>query len=294
MRWALPALALIAACAGASDKDKNAAAAPHPALWKLSDADTNIYLFGTIHVLPDNYKWRTPAFDKAAGASQELVLEVADLDDDAKSADAFMRLATSPNLPPIIDRVPADKRAGLQSLVAKAGVPSPVLDRFESWAVAVTLSAGMLKALNVSPESGVERQLLANFRAAKKPVVGLETIEQQLTLFDTLAEPTQRAFLISMVDESGDARAEYEKMLTAWSSGNQGGIAISFDDELALTPELTDALLRKRNANWTAWIAERMKQPGTIMIAVGAGHLAGSESVQAMLAERGLKVSRLQ
>src|ERR1051325_6430804 len=60
-----------------------AAAAPpaHPALWSVSDADTTIYLFGTIHLLPENYKWRTAKFDQAVAGSQQLVIEtIIDLD----------------------------------------------------------------------------------------------------------------------------------------------------------------------------------------------------------------------
>lgn len=293
MRWALPIVALIASCGGAADKHK-AAPAAHPALWKLSDADTTIYLFGTIHVLPDGLKWRTPRFDRAAASAQELVLEVNDLDDQAKTAETFMKLGISPNLPPALERVPAEKRAGLQALIDKSGVPLFVLDRLETWAIAVTLASGVLKELKLNPDNGVEKQLSAGFKASNRPVGALETTELQLGFFDRLPEKVQRRFLVSMIDDASDAKAEFAKMIGAWTKGDQHGIEITFDDELQLTKELTDALLRQRNANWTAWIADRMNKPGTIMIAVGAGHLAGPDSVRAMLEKRGLKAQRVQ
>jgi uncharacterized protein len=261
-----------------------------PALWKLADADTTIYLFGTIHVLPADYKWRTKAFDAAAAKADTLVLEVADLGDSAKTAEIFTKLAMSPNLPPVLDRVPADKRPGLKALIDKVGFPAAALARFESWAVAITLAGGMLKDLDLSPDNGVERKLTEQFTAAKKPVIGLETTELQLGIFDKLPQPAQDMFLAGLADEVADPKAEFDAML----GGDDKAISTTFDDELRQSPELTDALLRNRNANWTAWLAKRLDTPGTVMVAVGAGHLAGVDSVQSMLAKKGLKVTRVQ
>lgn len=293
MRWALPVLSLLAACASASPPPPKAPPA-RPALWKLSDADTTIYLFGTIHVLRKDYQWRTPTLNRAVRDSSELVLEVADLSDQEKTAKTFLGLAISPNLPSVLDRVPADKRAGLQKLMDKAGMPASVLNNFESWAVAVTLASGMLKELDVSPEYGVEKQLRASFGKGKKPVSGLETTEQQLGFFDKLPETAQRTFLSSMVDDAMDPEKEFNDMVSAWSRGDDKAIALSFDDELKLSPELTQSLLRDRNANWTVWLKKRLEKPGTIFVAVGAGHLAGPDSVIALLGKDKFKVVRVQ
>ncbi len=265
-----------------------------PALWMISDADTKIYLFGTVHVLPKDYQWRTPVLDAAMADSKELVLEVADLNDDAKTAGTFMNLAISPGLPAVAERVPADKRAELDALVAKSGIPSAALDQFESWAVALTLASGMLKELGVGPDDGVEASLTKTFKAANKPISGLETTEVQLGFFDTLPEDAQRVFLTSMVDDTVDVRKEFDAMVSSWAAGDEAKIALSFDDELKLSPELIDRLLRRRNANWTQWLVKRMDQPGTVFMGVGAGHLAGADSVQTMLSTKGYKVTRLQ
>ena len=293
MRWVLPALSLLAACASASPPPPKAPPA-HPALWKLSDADTTIYLFGTIHVLRKDYQWRTPAINRAVRDARELVLEVADLEDKDKTAKTFLGLAISPNLPPVLDRVPVDKRAGLQALMDKVGMPAAALNQFESWAVAVTLSSGMLKDLDVSPEYGVEKQLRASFAAAKKPVSGLETTAQQLGFFDKLPEAAQRTFLSSMVDDSIDPKKEFDDMVSAWGRGDDKAIALTFDDELKLSPELVEALLHQRNASWTVWLKKRLEKPGRVFVAVGAGHLAGADSVIALLAKDKLKVERIQ
>jgi uncharacterized protein len=148
--------------------------------------------------------------------------------------------------------------------------------------------------LKVSPDDGAEKQLTALFAAARKPVSGLETTPQQLGYFDTLSAKAQQTFLESMVDDSEGADLEFRKMIRAWGQGDEKAIALSFDDELKLSPELADVLLRQRNRNWTAWIAKRMEKPGAIFVAVGAGHLAGPDSVQNMLAKQGFKTTRVQ
>ncbi len=265
-----------------------------PGLWKLADADTTIYLFGTIHVLPANFQWRSAKFNAAAASADELVLEVADTDDAAKLGQTMMRLAVSPDLLPVRDRLPPSKRPLLDAVMKKSGFPGGALDRFESWAVAITLAATMLKELDVSPDSGVERLLTTQFRAAKKPVKGLETSEWQLSLFDKLPSKAQDAFLLGVVDDQEDPKAAYAKMLRAWTRGDDKEIALSFDDEAQLSLELADVLLRQRNANWTEWLTKRLDKPGTVLVAVGAGHLAGADSVQRMLKQRGLKVIRVQ
>lgn len=264
-----------------------------PALWKVTDADTTIYLFGTIHLLPKDLAWQSPKIAAALRSSRELYLETV-LDDPQKSAAVLRDIGLSPGLPPLLDRVPADKRAALQRAVTRSGVPLAALDRFETWAAALTLASAGLRDLPVSAEYGAEAVLTRQFRADNKPVAGLETTEQQLGFFDGLPEAAQRQFLVSVAEDETSAKAQFDKMIAAWGSGDVAKIALTFDDELKLSPELTDALLKRRNANWSAWIRQRMAQPGAVFVAVGAGHLAGKDSVYSMLSKAGLKVTRLQ
>jgi uncharacterized protein len=287
---ALLALALLAtACTPAAP-----AAEAKPALWKLSDADTTIYLFGTIHILPHNLKWQTPRMEAAMNAADTLVLEAV-LDAAPQSASVTMAtLGTSPNLPPLLDRVPPAKRAVVQAAVSQAGLSMASLDKLETWAAALTLGSTGMAALDATHEDGAEQVLLRKFRGAHKPVSGLETPAEQLGYFDTLPEAAQRVFLISVAEDTSDPKAEYAAMLKAWTSGNERAIALSYDDTSKLSPALADALVRQRNTKWTRWIAARMAQPGTVFVAVGAGHLAGANSLEAMLAAKGLKAVRVQ
>ena len=144
-----------------------------------------------------------------------------------------------------------------------------------------------------SSDAGVEEQLKAAFRADQRPIEAFETATQQFGFFDGLGEADQRAFLESVVAKPDDRRG-YARMIAAWSRGDEAAIAATFDKELKGSKALRDVLIDHRNALWADAIAARLGKPGTTLVAVGAGHLAGPASVQAMLAARGLKVERVE
>jgi uncharacterized protein YbaP (TraB family) len=290
LRLALAGLLPLAA----SGAEAAPAKAARPAMWKVADKDTTLYLFGTIHLLPEGRSWRTPAMEAALRGSDELVLEVADIDDMMAAAQAMAKLGLSPGLPPIAERVPAEKRAAMRAMIAESGIPEAVYDRLETWAAAMSLMGVMFKRLGLDAALGVEKQIGTPFRRSGKTVTGLETVEQQLGYFDTLSEGAQRAMLVSVVEDKAETRVQFAAMLDAWTSGDLKGIARTFDDETQMSPELKTALMSKRNAAWADWLARRMDKPGTVFVAVGAGHLAGADSVQKMLKKKGFKAKRVQ
>ena len=266
-----------------------------PALWKIADKDTTIYLFGTIHLMPSGTEWRTAKFNQAAASSQTLVVEtVIDEANPQAAIGSMMKLAVSPNLPPILDRVPVDKRAALAGVIARSGMPAGVLDRLETWAAGMILLGVTFKDLGLDPNSGVETALRSEFKTAAKPIDQLETNSEQFGFFDSLSEGAQRKFLASVLDDPTKGRAEFAEMLSVWTRGDVRAMGDSFNRELKDSPELRENLLRKRNANWNGWLQRRMQQPGTVFVAVGAGHLSGNDSVISMLEKAGYKVKRVQ
>lgn len=282
-------LLLLAGCGTSSQAEP-----ARPALWSFADDDTTIYLFGTIHVLPEGVAWDGGRLGKALDSADRLVLEVTDPDGQAGIQRSFLALASSPGLPPLAERIPAEHRAELAAMIAKAGIPPAALDGMESWAAALTLAATLYPEIGVSADQGVEARLTARFAEAGKPVAGLETATEQLGYFDRLPEAAQRTFLTSVVTEHGDAAQQFNDMIAAWRKGDVATLAITADDEASLSPELADALKRQRNTAWADRLQKALDQPGTVMVAVGAAHLAGKDSVQDLLKARGIKVKRVQ
>lgn len=293
-RRAAAALGLAALLVGAPASAK-APQAAHPALWEVSDPDTTIYLFGTIHLLPENFQWETAKFDKAIAASQELVVEtIVDTKNPTKLMSVLASIGFAKGLPPLVDRVSPAKRPLLEAAIAKSGVPRPIFDQMKTWTAAFMLLGNQYKAMGLKGDAGVEAVLREKFTAEGKPIGELESNAEQLGFFNTLPEKAQRALLEGALDEQQGMDPEFAGMLKAWANGDVDGIARTFDHDLSGSPELQQTLIRQRNANWSKWIEQRMAQPGSLMIAVGAGHLAGNESVIAMLQRDGYRVRRVQ
>ncbi|HEX6661886.1 MAG TPA: TraB/GumN family protein [Sphingomicrobium sp.] len=290
-RFFAPLAALLALAAPATARVPQA----RPALWEVSDADTTVYLFGTIHLLPPNYQWRTPKFDAALANSQELVVEtIVDLQHPDEILAAKRNLGYSAGLPPIEQRVPPAKRALLRSVIAKTGVPEQYFTSMETWLAAFELLGVRFQEMGLKGEQGPEQALRTEFQAAKKPIGQLETNAEQLGFFDRLPEKAQRQLLEGAIDGPKSMNDDFAKMVASWSRGDVKGIGVSFNRDLSASPELKNALLIQRNSNWRHWIEDRMTKPGSVFVAVGAGHLAGSSSVISMLEQDGYKVRRVQ
>lgn len=272
-----------------------------PALWKFGDADTTIYLFGTIHALPPGYQWQDARIRKAMSAADTLVVETL-IDKDPQ---AIARLFPPPDasLPPIIERVPPALRPRFLQQVGKAKISQASLDRMPTWQAAFVMMGATIKQLGIQRDAGVEAKIMPAFQpeaitatapaARIRKVEALETASAQLELFATLPEADQRELLASMVDTQSAARTDYTSLLNSWTNGNQIEIARAFEKDEDLTPHLREVLLRRRNASWTEWLKKRLDVPGTVFVAVGAGHLAGPLSVRAMLEADGIKVQRI-
>lgn len=269
--------------------------AARPALWVVSDPDTTIYLFGTIHLLPEKLQWRTPVFDRAANDAQQLIVEtIVDQQDPRELQAAEFNLGLKQGLPPIAQRVPPKKLARLRAAIAKSGVPEKFYDQMKTWLAAIQLLGVQLREMGLKGSSGPEEILRQQFLAAHKPIGQLETPIEQFGYFDHLSEKAQRELLEGSIEPDGAATKSFDAMLRPWSNGDIPGIAVAFRQELKGSPEIRRALLDDRNAHWTKWIEQRLAQPGTIMVAVGAGHLAGDTSVVAKLKADGVQVKRLQ
>jgi uncharacterized protein YbaP (TraB family) len=287
---------LVAALALAAPAQARSPQTARPAMWEVSDADTTIYIFGTIHLLPENVQWRTAKFDQAVQGSQQLIVEtIVDPKDPSKIMAAMASLAfNTPNIPPLIDRVPAAKRPALAAAIKKSGFPPQAFDKMETWAAAFILLGNQYRDMKLKSDAGVEAILRNTFTTEGKPIGELETNLEQFGFFDRLPEKAQEALLEGALDDSKSADAEFSGMLNSWSKGDVQGIARTFDRDLAGSPDLSQALIHQRNANWSKWIEQRMAEPGAVMIAVGAGHLAGKDSVIAMLQRDGYRVRRVQ
>ncbi|VAV89878.1 hypothetical protein MNBD_ALPHA04-1332 [hydrothermal vent metagenome] len=269
-----------------------------PSLWKVtgtkSEQKGSAFLFGTIHILPKDVKWRTPVLENAISQSDRLIIEVLGLEDTAAASKIFAKLALSPGQPGVEERVKPSLRDDLDKMIDKANIPEFALNRMESWAVALSLASAQTNGLGLTSGEGVEKKLTTQFVELKKPVEGLESIEQQLGYFDKLPEAQQREMLTSVVEEAGGTKEAFEELFNAWITGDGEKIVKLSDGGLLADPEIRQKILVDRNLDWAKQLDKKLQQPGTSFVAVGTAHLVGFDAVQEMLAKRGYKIEKIQ
>ncbi len=263
----------------------------HPAMWLAEDEDTRIYLLGTMHALPGNTRWDGGKVAEAAAASDELVMELSPREL-AAAGEEFARLAPRDTPLPIDKRLTGAALAHYRAL--EAGGPDFRADALDDWAVMVLMGQRVAQKAALTPDNGVEARLTENFRAAGKPIGGLETARSQLMLFEMLDPAAQRALLASAAEGAADAVADVRALTAAWSRGDVAALEKVINEDVDAVPQAREAIITGRNRAWSAWIKRRMAKPGTVMVAVGAGHLVGADGVPAMLAAEGVKLQRIQ
>ena len=281
------------ALAAPEEADATAELVGKPALWKIADEDTTIYLFGTIHALPEGTRWSEGPIEAALAGADELVTEIPmDAAKDPAAQQMVMGKAMLADDTTLREQLREEDRASYEAALGKLGMPVATFDRFEPWFAGMNMAMIPLMKAGYSMESGVELAVdgLAADDAAH---TGLETLDQQIDMFDSLPEQSQISFLMASADNIDMIVPLMERMTRAWLDGDSEKLAelmnLGLDDE-----RLANALLYNRNAKWAGWVDDRMDRPGTVFIAVGAGHLAGSRSVQDFLGERGFTVTRVQ
>ncbi|WP_315764217.1 TraB/GumN family protein [Sphingomonas sp. Y38-1Y] len=264
-----------------------------PALWVVRDDDTTIYLFGTIHVLKPGLSWFDEGVRSAFDASDEVVLEMVMPDPQAMQS-LIQRLAITTSGPALPDKLAPDKKAAYLKALSDLGLPANVFDRTDPWFASTNLSLLPLIKLGYDPAQGAEAQITAAAKTARKTVTGLETAEQQLGYFESMSDSAQIALLNSTVAELPRIQPMIENMVAAWAAGDPEKLGAIMNEGLTDTPEVAKILLTDRNQRWADWIDARMDKPGTVFVAVGAGHLAGRDSVIAALEKKKIKVTRVR
>ncbi len=301
---------------------KPASYQPAPAIWRLADADTTIYLFGTIHALPKEVKWRSKALDDIIDEVDELVVETSDKDGSSGAQstknDSISGGESTPNFlddkmeaamlagldrKPLLERIQPENREILQQLVKELDLPMDYLDLLPTWMVPFAVFYDSADEAGVSPELGVENVLEARFEKAKKPISGIENADAVDASLNALSDAEQLVSLDQMLTEIRTAEAISLKPVPnakevqyaddiAWAKGDISNVGNEMSPA-TMGPAFYKALLVDRNRAWTGWLKKRLEKPGKILVAVGSAHLAGVDSVQTMLTGEGLTVERI-
>ena len=283
------ALALAAPAFADTAKPRDA----DPALWVMRDADTTVYLFGTVHFLPKDLAWFDEAVADAFAASDELRMELLPVDDPASLGPLILKLAVDPKGRTMAQRMSPEDHAAYVKAMQDLGLPAAQLEPLEPWFIGIQAVSLMYVKAGYDPKSGAEEVLTQAARKAGKTITAFETPEQQFAMLDSTPEAEQLIGVRDLANGQDEALKMFSTLLGYWARGEAEETGRLMNEEMKETPVTARILLTDRNARWAADLKARMDRPGVVFVAVGAGHLTGKDSVQDLLARDGLKVERI-
>ncbi len=286
--WLGAALSLVAAPAlAAPSRDAD------PALWVMRDADTTVYLFGTVHLLPAGLSWFDDAVAKAFDASDELQMEILPVENPASLAPLIMKLAVDPKGRTMAQRLSPEEHAAYRTALTHIGLPVDQMEPLEPWFVGLQASALIYQQAGYDPKLGAEGILTQAAKKAGKRLTAFETPMEQFAIFDSTPEAEQLTAIRDFISKTDQQMALLNTVVDHWAQGKAEEAGQILNDEMKSTPETVRLLLTERNARWAEQLQARMARPGTVFVAVGMGHLTGADSVQDYLTRAGFKVERL-
>ena len=266
-----------------------------PAMWVVRDQDTTIYLFGTFHALDGKRDWFNDEVKQAFDASNDVVLEIITPDNPADMLPSLMKFAfTPPGAPTLTSQLSPASRARLAAALAKYKMPANALDRYKPFFASITLATIQFGSMGMGADQGAEAVIRRAVKASGKSLGAVETVDQQFAMLDALPKAEQMRLLEATLKDDGSAAKEIAAMLDAWNRGDAKAVARAIQASDKESPQLYKIMLTERNAKWAQWVDQRRARPGTVFMAVGAGHLAGDRSLVALLQRGGHRVSRIQ
>ena len=237
----------------------------NPALWVAGDADTKIYIFGTFHALDGKADWFNDEVANAFTSADELVLET------------------------IIPKFPTFAPA---ASVRPVGAVGPVAGS-ATFLSSTKLVMSSARSQGLSTANGADIILRDAAEVTGKRIGGLESFEFQLGMFSKLPPAPKQASAAQSAETMKALSGVLTGLQAAWNRGDAEGFTPMLEQMRVKSPDMYQMMFVDRNTRWADWIAKRLEQPGTVFVAVGVGHLAGRDSVQAKLARLGVGTARL-
>lgn len=263
-----------------------------PPVWRVSDADTEMVLFGSIHALPPGIEWRTAELDAALDNADLVAFEILTPETEAEEMEMFMPfLRYLVGERPLSEVVTPETFARARAAAAAQELDVLSLQMMQPWAAALMLDMGAEEALGRSSDLGVDT-LLEQSLAKDRRKEALDTPALLLASMKALAEMGDaegEALLIEVLD--GLDREELDiEIETAWAAGDISPVEAEMRLMQEEAPRLYQALLVDRNHAWMPALTRMMDTEGRVVVVVGAAHMVGEDGLPTLLRAAGYTV----
>ena len=267
-----------------------------PPMWRLADEDSEVWLLGTFHILPPDIDWRSNTLASAIDAAETIYFE-AEVDTPEAQQKTVQTLITQGFLPSGETLSGLLTSAEIEKLTAAASqvnLPIAAVDTMRPWQAFLTLTVQNIVAQGFDPGAGIEPVLLKEARLRGRNLRFFESVEEQLSLFTSLPREVELTLLQITLEEWDQQNQELQELFAAWSAGDVEKIDALMNGSMRTeAPQVYDALITNRNKAWVSRITDVMNDSGKVLVAVGAGHLVGDNSVPALLRAQGYEVTRI-
>lgn len=266
-----------------------------PALFVARDADSTIYLFGTVHVRRPGTQWGGANAQAALASAEEVWTEIEiSPNADAQAQALVMQLGMQPPGQTLSSLLTPEENARFVALTQRLGVPAANFQQMKPWLAAITLSVLPMIQAGYDPQSGVDRAVDAFADANGKRMRWFESLEQQLGFLAGLSPEMQRQMLVETISETEKGPAQLNAMSRAWETADLEMLErLVIDETREGYPELYRVIFVQRNNAWMDVLMREMQGSGVDFVAVGAGHLLGEDGLVAQLQARGVMVERV-
>ncbi len=295
-RWVWLSIALAAILIGPALAKEAPPPAPSPALWKISDAESEVYLFGAAPFLPAGEAWRSRVVATAIDRSETIWFEAPSADPAARAAaeTIFRQAGAFAGGKTLSGALGEDGAASLSRVAAALGADPAAFDALKPWAAFVVISAELDRKRGADPAAGVEMGVLAEAIGRQRPVQFLDSIEGALRVLTEMPDKDQRGLLLFLLGDwprqDLEARAAYD----LWRKGDAEGLALLTQAPLKeAAPLAFERLIKARAEALTERIAGLLASPDEAFICLGSDLVTGEDGVAAALSARGFTVERL-
>ena len=259
-------------------------------VWTVKGKANTVYFAGSVHALPKEHAHFPEQLERAYEAAKVVMLEV-DLDD-MDPLEAVQFITVNGTLPPeksLQDVVGEKDYARVSELAGNLGVPEMAITRLEPWAAALVLTQFALVKTGFDSNLGIDMQITERAKKDGKPIEGLETVIDQLSVFDARSFPEQTRFLLDSTDDAEHLGEDLSKLIDAWRTGDLRALEKEFAKERAKSPALYDALLVTRNHQWMPKIEALLNGDQDYLVVVGTLHYVDKDGLLSLLEKRGFK-----
>ena|ERR1051326_4063762 len=268
-------------------------AAGHSFLWKVSGKGGTVYLVGSVHLLPKDFYPLNPPLE-AAYKDSDLLVEEVDLAE-MMAPEMQLSLLTRGQLPSgeSLDKIlsPATLEALKKRLDSLGALAQPLM-RLRPWLLALMVDSLEWQKQGFDPNFGLDKHFYDQAKEDTKAVKGLETVNDQISMFESMSLPQQDHLLAETLKDIDTEQANMAKMIAAWRIGDAPAVEKIVLADITKESDLYQRLLVNRNKAWMPKIEELFARRRPALVVVGAAHLVGPDGLLAMLKARGYTIEQ--